>query len=209
MNIYKMNKTKTAVFSLNHKDYIKEITCLEDIISLKKGSMLYKCIEQYYRKKQILKVIEEMNKWYSDLLITLKEPELLKYENEQHIMEMEKYLLKNKGNLLYEFPVRKEILENEIKLYIDTYVKNNMVILSYIDDIKKLIDEYKNILNDTLIKRTELRREKRIINESKIVKCECGKEFKLWHKSRHLSSKFHQDYVEQKELIVPDDSKMN
>lgn len=166
-----------------------EINNLDDIISLKAGSLLYNEIDTFYRKKNYKKVIEKMTEWHSNLMNTLT----VLTDDE----------IKNIKKTDYHF-------QDD---YYELIIKNKMTILVFKNEIEERVKYYTQILNDINEKMEDVKRLK-IENGKKkwrrtYYTCECGKEIQKNNRQPHLRSVFHTEWLKahglENEIIIDSD----
>lgn len=188
-------------FHMDHNDYVSEIEDITDIISLSAGSLLYRHIAPYLRKQNYRKAIDQMNLWYSNLIVSLKNPESLNQREKQVIKDMQYYLSKNDGKLTGKYEYRKRKTAQEIQAYKDVVLKNKMTILAYKPEIDELMNLYKTELNNKLSKIEELNNQVRkqyVKDWGKVFyTCECGIETQRVNKAHHEKTLKHINWVKE------------
>jgi hypothetical protein len=190
-------------FHIDIYSYESEINDLDDIISLKIGSLLYKDINHFYKTKNWKKVIEKMNLWYSNIMMSLKKPNLLTDDEKKPIKEMEKYLKENEGKLTGAYSYRRKYYLQKVEQYKNLVFKNKMTILAFKDEISERVTEYREILNKW-IERDGMSYQIRRENDKRkwgqqFYTCKCEKEVQKVNKSHHEKSVFHKNWLKDNE----------
>jgi hypothetical protein len=186
-------------FEIDIYNYVDEIECIEDIVSLNEGSILYEAIKDFILSKNWKTVLERMNKWYNDLIIVLNNPDILTIEEEKPLKEMNTYIKKNHGKLIGAYPYRYNYYINQVEEYKKLILKNKMVILSFKPEIEDKLNEYRRILNEK-IKRQEIQQHLKVENCKRkwgltYYTCECGKQVQKVNKANHICTEFHKKWL--------------
>jgi hypothetical protein len=166
-----------------------EINNLDDIISLKHGSLLYDEIDTFYRKKNYQKVIEKINEWYNNIKKIVQAPHILTDD---------------------EINKLKKIDYNYQKEYSSLLLKNKLTILVFKNEIEERVKFYIEIFNDIINKMNDLHHLK-VENSKKkwrrtFYTCECGKEIQKNNRRPHMKSVFHTEWLKanglENEIII-------
>jgi hypothetical protein len=184
---------------------MKQINCLDDIISLNPGSLLYDEIYIYYCKQNYKKVIQIIDTWYINLINSLP--------NDINYNYLSPLMIQNKMTIL---AYNNEIIER-IQLYKDIFFD----LIDKINDVKRLkienckkkwrntfytcecgkviqntnrINHNKSVFHTNYLKANKL--DKDIIIDinpwfSRVYQCKCGKMVQNAHKYGHEKTKFH------------------
>lgn len=187
-------------FNIDIYEYVDEIDDIDDIISLEySGSLLMKDIGPFYRKQNWKKVIEKMNLWYSNMMMSIKNPESLTPDEKKPLKEMEKYMENNSGKLTNAYPFRYKVYKRRVQEYKDVILKNKMTILALKDEIDERVKEYRELLNERIENDEKIYTVKRNIDKKKwgqtYYMCECGMEVQKVNKSHHNKQQNHLKWI--------------
>ncbi len=186
-------------FKIDIYDYVDVIDEIDEIITLESGSLLYRDIGPYCRKQNWKKVIEKMNLWYSTLMMSLKNPQLLTADEKKPLKEMENYLENNSGKLTGAYPFRYKVYKQRIQEYKDAVLSKKMNMLALKDEIDERVKQYRDLLNQRIEKVEKSYAVKRDADKKKwgqtFYTCECGMEVQKVNRSHHNKQQNHLKWV--------------
>lgn len=190
-------------FNIVIDEYVEEIISIDDIIYLDRHHMilLNYDIGPYYRNKNWTKVIEKMNLWYANLMMTIKNPDILTSEEMKQLKKMEAYMNNNHGKLIGAYKYRYKAYQQKVKEYKDLVLKNKMMIIAYRFEIDERVQQYRDLLNLRIEKDEKAYSIKRDADKKRwgysYYTCECGKEVQKVNRSHHIKQKQHIDWVKE------------
>lgn len=200
---YHLRKSALKDFHLNHKNYITELTQLQDFVK-----QLTTAVDFYIERKSFMRAINHINNILANIENIIDNPSYISTDDKRSIKRMKHYFNENSGKNEGYYSHRLQKLNYEIERLQEVAIKNNVALLAWKCDIQITAQQLINHLSllnqqEQNNKLKHLDYTKRIWGD-KIIICDCGSHIRRANLQSHERSWNHILWLKKQNISCDD-----